>query len=270
MIAHLAKESEDEVKHKDWCRDEFNTNQLDTEKENRTKVELEAKVATLESVIDKLADEIKVLQEEIADLHVQIKRAGEVRENENQVFQATVADQREVQRLLKAALTFLEGFYKEKKAALLQGRYAPGEAPPPPPPGFEAYEKNEQSSGVMKLIEQITDDAKNLENEAIRMEEDSQEAYETFIKDSNEAINDKTKESADKSALKASKEEEKAQTEAELNSTLEKLEELYTYKGELHTACDFVLNNFDLRQEARDQEILALKQAKQIPSGAQT
>merc|ERR1711957_1062613 len=32
MIAQLLKEKEDEIKHKDFCVDEFNTNQLQTEK----------------------------------------------------------------------------------------------------------------------------------------------------------------------------------------------------------------------------------------------
>jgi hypothetical protein len=37
---------------------------------------------------------------------------------------------------------------------------------------------------------------------------------------------------------------------------------------DLHKACDFILQNFDIRQEARDQEIEALAQAKAILSGA--
>ena len=33
-------------------------------------------------------------------------------------------------------------------------------------------------------------------------------------------------------------------------------------------SCDFTLKNFDIRQEARDQEVEALRQAKAILSGA--
>ena len=40
------------------------------------------------------------------------------------------------------------------------------------------------------------------------------------------------------------------------------------YKEQLHSSCDFVLKNFDIRQTARDEEIEALKQAKAILSGA--
>eukprot|EP00448_Togula_jolla_P003903 CAMPEP_0170599444 /NCGR_PEP_ID=MMETSP0224-20130122/16799_1 /TAXON_ID=285029 /ORGANISM="Togula jolla, Strain CCCM 725" /LENGTH=58 /DNA_ID=CAMNT_0010924093 /DNA_START=1 /DNA_END=177 /DNA_ORIENTATION=- len=46
------------------------------------------------------------------------------------------------------------------------------------------------------------------------------------------------------------------------------LEQLSTYNAELHTSCDFVMKNFDLRQTARDEEVEALKQAKAILSGA--
>ena len=47
MVAELAKQQEDEVKHKDFCVDEFNTNQLQTEKTERTKQDL---IATIEDL----------------------------------------------------------------------------------------------------------------------------------------------------------------------------------------------------------------------------
>jgi len=46
------------------------------------------------------------------------------------------------------------------------------------------------------------------------------------------------------------------------------LEDLSNYNAELHTSCDFIIKNFDIRQTARDEEIEALKQAKAILSGA--
>ena len=46
------------------------------------------------------------------------------------------------------------------------------------------------------------------------------------------------------------------------------LEQLANYKAELHSSCDFVMKNFEIRQTARDEEIEALKQAKAILSGA--
>merc|ERR1711870_43301 len=134
MIAQLLKEKEDEIKHKDFCVDEFNTNQLQTEKKEREKQDLIAKIEDLELTIKTLAEEIEPLKAEIAEMQVQLKRAGENREKENREFQMTVADQRETQKLLQAALNVLAEFYG-KKAALLQRQDPVG---PPPPAGFEA------------------------------------------------------------------------------------------------------------------------------------
>merc|ERR1712115_381306 len=120
MVAQLLKEKADEIKHKDFCVDEFNTNQLQTEKKDREKQDLIAKIEDLELTIKTLTEEIEALKAEIAEMQVQLKRAGENREKENKEFQMTVADQRETQKLLQAALNVLAEFYGKKEAALLQ------------------------------------------------------------------------------------------------------------------------------------------------------
>merc|ERR1719305_2180806 len=77
MIATLTKEQADEVKHKDFCNDELNTNQLQTEKKEREKVELEATIEGLKAELETLTKEIKQLKAEIAESKLQMKRAGE-------------------------------------------------------------------------------------------------------------------------------------------------------------------------------------------------
>merc|ERR1719158_2438565 len=101
MVAQLLKEKADEIKHKDFCTDEFNTNELQTEKKERAKSDLTAKIEDLEMTIKALAEAIEALKAEIAEMQVQLKRAGEDREKENKEFQMTVADQRETQKLLQ-------------------------------------------------------------------------------------------------------------------------------------------------------------------------
>merc|ERR1712156_786808 len=265
MVAQLLKEKEDEIKHKDFCVDEFNTNQLQTEKKEREKKDLIAKIEDLEMTIKSLADAIAKLKAEIAEMQVQMKRAGEDREKENKEFQTTVADQRATQKLLKAALTVLQDFYG-KKAAFLQQQKQP--AGPPPPPGFEEYKKNAASGGVMKMIEQIISDAKAMEAEAIRSEEDAQKAYEDFVKETNASIEAKSKEIVNKSELKAKAETDLVETKEAKEAVMLELEQLSNYNAELHQSCDFVMKNFDVRQTARDEEVEALKQAKAILSGA--
>jgi len=263
MVTALLKEKADEIKHKDFCTEEFNTNQLQTEQKERQKSDLLAKIEDLEMTIKQLTADIGTLKSEIAEMQVQMKRAGEDRENQNKEFQTTVADQRATQKLLTAALEILKGFY-EKKAALLQQE----PAGPPPPPGFKEYKKNAGAGGVMGMIQQIITDAKAMEADAIRSEEDAQKAYEDFVKETNSGIEAKSKDMVNKTEEKAKAEGDLTESNEAKENVLLELEQLSNYNAELHQSCDFIMKNFEIRQTARDEEIDALKQAKAILSGA--
>jgi len=267
MVAELLKEKADEIKHKDFCTDEFNTNQLQTEKKDREKSDLIAKIGDLESTIKSLSEAIETLKAEIAEMQVQLKRAGEDREKQNKEFQSTVADQRETQKLLTAALGVLQDFYAKKApgASLAQKQEPVG---PPPPPGFETYKKSAASGGVLAMIQQIISDAKAMEADTIRSEEDAQKAYEDFVKETNNSIEAKSKDIVNKSELKAKREIDLVEAKEAKEGVLLELEQLSNYNAELQQSCNFVLKNFDIRQTARDEEIEALRQAKAILSGA--
>merc|ERR1711861_28664 len=70
MVAQLLKEKEDEIKHKDFCVSEFNTNELQTEKKEREKADLIAKIEDLELTIRQLTEAIEQLKAEIAEMQV--------------------------------------------------------------------------------------------------------------------------------------------------------------------------------------------------------
>merc|ERR1719491_144807 len=267
MVVQLLKEKEDEIKHKDFCTDEFNTNELQTEKKTRSKQDVAAKISDLEMTIKQLTEAITGLRSEVSELQVQLKRAGEDREKQNKEFQMTVADQRATQKLLVQAMNVLKSFYakKAKAAALLQTQAPAG---PPPPPGFESYKKNAAAGGVMGMLQQIANDAKAMEAETIRAEEDSQKSYEEFVKDTNGSIEEKNKDIIHKSKTQAKAEADLVQAKDDKEAVLLELEQLGNYKAELHSSCDFIVKNFEIRQAARDEEVEALKQAKAILSGA--
>merc|ERR1719405_465455 len=212
-------------------------------------MDLEAKIEDLTMTIDTTAKAIETLKAEVAELQVQMKRAGEDREKENKEFQTTVADQRATQKLLTAALNILKGFYE--KAALVQKsseqKVVNGQAPPP---GFKSYEKNAASGGVMGMMSGIINDAKAMEAEAIRGEETAQKTYESFVKDTNMSIDEKTKDIVGKSDMKAKAEADKVEAMEERDGVLGELEQLANENADLHKSCDFTLKNFELRQTA--------------------
>merc|ERR1719456_1764133 len=120
----------------------------------------------------------------------------------------------------------------------------------------------------MGMIKAIIDDAKQMEADAIAAEDEAQKAYEDFVKDTNASIEDKSKQIVEKSEQKAKAEDDKTKAEETRDNILLDLEQLSNEAADLHKACDYVLKNFDIRQTARDQEVEALKQAKNILSGA--
>jgi len=262
MVTQLTAEKNDEIKHKDFCVEEFNTNQIQTERKERTKQDLLALIEDLDLTIKTLSAEIDTLKSEIAELNTELKRAGEDREKQNKEFQQVVADQRASQKLLTAALNILKGFYEKKEAALVQ------QQGPPPPPGFKEYKKSGAAGGVMGMIQEIINDAKKMEADALRAEEEAQAAYEELVTDTNKSVEEKTKSQVNKVEEKAKAEENLQQAITDKEAALLELEELSNYNAELHQSCDFVMKNFEIRQTARDEEIEALKQAKMILSGA--
>ena len=70
----------------------------------------------------------------------------------------------------------------------------------------------------MGMIQQIINDAKAMEAEAIRAEEDSQKSYEDFVKETNASIEEKSKAIVNKS-------EEKAKSETDLAQLLKEKED---------------------------------------------
>merc|ERR1719248_341340 len=138
----------------------------------------------------------------------------------------------------------------------------------PPPPGFKKYEKSASSGGVMGVMQNIIDEAKGLEEEAVRGEEEAQSSFEEFTRDTTQSINDKTKDSVNKAEQKSETEKERVQMEAYRDTSLTELEELAQVNKDLHNSCDFLMKNFDTRVEARDSEVEALKQGLAIFTGA--
>jgi len=268
MVTQLQKEQADEVKHRDYCVDSLNQNAKSTESSSRDKSDVNMQIEDLTMSIQALDQEIETLKSEITESQTQLKRAGEDRELENREFQGTVADQRASQKLLNQALSVLKGFYNKKAVVALSQASHGKKQDPASPPGFSSYKKQNGAGGVMGMIQQIISDSKTLEAQAIHAEEEAQKAYESYVKETNRSIEEKSTSITNKSEDKAKAEGEKTEAEQSKEEVVLSLEQLANDNADLHKSCDFVMKNFDIRQEARDQEVEALKQAKAILSGA--
>merc|ERR1740121_2260577 len=204
----------------------------------------------------------------------QMKRASEIREAENADFQTTVSDHRVMSIILSKALDRMKQVY-----ALLQQRsLKPGAPhiqtsathtdPGNGPAKFKKYGENAGGGRVVAMLEEVLADTKKTEDQAMASEADSQSAYENFMKDSNKAITKTTQAISDMTGARASAKEELSMAKTDFGQTMTELEGLDQTAADLHKSCDYILKNFDARQQARAAEMDALREAKNILSGA--
>merc|ERR1712039_312825 len=120
----------------------------------------------------------------------------------------------------------------------------------------------------MQVIQKLIYDARELESESKKGEQALQDQYEAFVSETNKAVKELMSEVATKAEQKAEADQAKVSTHEDIEGVVSELEGLAKYNSEMHTACDFLIKNFNARQEARSQEMEALQQAKQILNGA--
>jgi hypothetical protein len=269
MIVMLKKQTEDEVKKYDWCKAEFKENEMTTLKTEDRKADLEAKIAELESTIKALEADIAKATQDIEEAQVALQSASLSRKQENLDYQKVVADQTVVIDVLKKALKRMAKYY-EGESLLQRGKSSEDPAPGSVAPVAQMeYKPSSGASGVMQMLEKLISEAKELMAESKSSENEAQKAYEETIASTNAQIVDLQKLVTVKTKAKAKATKDKMQAEEDLTATVLELEGLAKYKADLHTECDFLLHNFDTRQESRGAEVEALQQAKQILNGAQ-
>jgi len=262
--AELKKQQKDEYEKNEFCKKELDSNEDTTKVKENEKEDLEDALADTENSIKKLTGEIDSLKKEVAEMKVSLKRAGEDRKAENQEFQAAVADQRAVVNILNKVLARLKMFY-EKKGLLQTGMGA--EQDPPPKPKA-TVEKSGGAGGVMQLIQMIIEDAGREEAELVMSEQKAQEAYAGFVVETKNCIDACDTSIAEKEEALAADEADKAESEAAIMAVTQELTSLKDLNLGLHADCDFLMENFEIRQTARKEEMDAIDEAKAILSGA--
>merc|ERR1719346_922674 len=101
------------------------------------------------------------------------------------------------------------------------------------------------------MIQQIMNDAKALETETVRDEQELQEDYEHFVKDTNASIQAKQQQIVNQSAAKSDAEQALITAEEDLKTKVTELETLKNTAGAIKMDCDFLVRNFEVRQDAR-------------------
>merc|ERR1719436_1139042 len=99
-------------------------------------------------------------------------------------------------------------------------------------------------------------------------EKNGQEAYEKMMSDSKEKRAEDSKLLTDKAAAKSDLESSLEESTMEKKSTAKELMATDKYISSLHAECDWLVQYYDVRKEARADEVDSLEKAKAVLSGA--
>jgi len=307
MVELLQKEQNDDEHKKEYCSMQFDVSDDKKKALERSLAGAESAIATAKETLATLTQEIKALDAGIRALDKSVAEATEQRKEENAEFKALMASNTAAKEVLAFAKNRLNQFYNPKlykpppkvelssedriydsmggtlSTAAPSGIAGTGitvlsqvsmhrqhkAAPAPPPATWKAYAtKSGENTGVIAMIDLLIGDLDKEMTEAETDEKNSQADYEQMMKDS------AAKRTTDSKAL-TEKSSAKADTEAELQSQAEykadkAKEHMATMKyiSSLHAECDWLLQYFDARKEARAGEVDSLRKAKAVLSGA--
>jgi hypothetical protein len=305
MVVTLKQEQLDDEAKRDYCTATFDAAE-DKKKETEHAIkDLETQIAEAEEAVTTMAEEIKALQDGIAALDKQVVQATEQRKDENAEYTELMASNSAAKELIGIAKNRMNKFYnpklykpppkreltEEERITLNMGGTLAPTPPPggiagtgvtalvdvkvhradpgPPPETFGGYKKKgEESNGVIAMMDGLAAELDKEMTEAKAEEKDAQSDYETFMSDSADKRAEDSKSITEKSEAKATTETELEANKEAQGAKGKDLKVLVNMIRDLHADCDFLLENYDLREKARSDEIDALGKAKAVLSGA--
>jgi len=276
MVATLKTEQLDDDNKKEYCAAQFDSTEDKMKVLKGTASDLELTISETEESIAALAAEIKALQAGVASLDKSVAEATAQRKAENEEFVELMSSDNAAKELLAFAKKRLMKFYSPKLYAATtflqvsgQSKHSSKADPGPAPAAPGPYStKSAESSGVVAMLDKLIAGLDKEMQEAEVSEKSAQENYQALMADS------AAKRTADGASI-TEKEAAKADLGAELEaakeskaSTANAAMATEKYIASLHAECDWLVQYFDVRKEARTGEIESLANAKAVLSGA--
>jgi septal ring factor EnvC (AmiA/AmiB activator) len=308
MVADLVKEQESDDSQKESCESELFKAAQDKKDTEDELASLAASIEEMSATVATIGEEVDALQSEIKSLDKAVSEATATRKEEHETFLRTQSENSAAVQIVEKAKNRLAKFYTpnlykappkqeltmEEKIYQSSGRgefvateapdTIPGTsipvlaqirlaskkaAPPPPPETFGAYQKKgSKSNGVMALMDQMVDELKTDGSEAKHGEEMAQKDYEHLMESSQKSREQSGKSITEKEAAKADWGEKIATANTDQATSKDALQALKELIASLHGKCDFLLETYEMRKDARHKESEGLKSAKGVLNGA--
>jgi len=265
MLKLIVEEGEADQKQLDWCDSERESN--DSELEKRTD-----QIETLEGEIDDLDDQInnpetgliaqiKGTEEDITENHETQASETKTRNEEHAVYLEETSNCKSAEAILKKAIHVLQRYYDAQAKHLEESFLQVSEEPAPPDADFNAAGQSEKGNEVLDMLNFIKDETEK-ERETIQEDEDdAQSDFDSSIESLKGELENLEDSLASLNEDLAEKKKSFATKKVDLKDTKHAKKAIEKYIKELEPGCDFITENFDLRNENRDTETAALEKA---------
>jgi len=277
MVATLKQEQLDDDHKEEYCAAQFDSSDDKKKGLEKTISDLETSITEAKDSILTLVEEIDAIEDGIKALDKAVAEATEQRKEEHEDFTEEMSSNAAAKELLGFAKNRLNKFYNPKlykppAASFIQiSKHEQSDevAPPPPPEAVGGYKKKgEESAGVIGMIDTLVRDVTKEMTESETEEKDAQGDYEQMMSDSKEKRATDSKALTEKTSTKAEMETQLESSTEGKTSAGKELMATEAYISSLHADCDWLLKYFDMRKEARANEVDALEKAKAVLSGA--
>jgi len=280
MIYHLMDEQKDEDEHKHWCDLEINKTDASLADKADKIAELQAKIAASEAYTQQLAEEIMAANEMVAKIEMHMKESTEIREIGKKENALAAKDAQDAQAAIANAIAVLETHYKEsgmiakESWELVQTRRAgePAELPETPSTWDASYtgvtDPTAAGSGIIAVLQATNENFAKMEADTMAQEASDHHFYEEEMKDCAIEKATRLKEAEVKAAEKQRQADKTATLSAERKHVEEEHEATTQYLADLQKACVEGSSTYDDRKAARQKEIDALHEAKDILKAA--
>jgi hypothetical protein len=294
MAATLKLEQKADDDKKAYCNSEFDI--ADDNKKSLTRKVADATTAIMDAKesLATIINDIKTTKATILSADKTVAEATDQRQAENAAYKQLMTENTAALELIKMAKNRMNKFYnpslyvappkrelsREDRIAVNMG----GTAPPTPAPGGiagtgimafvqvhmhqEVQKKTEESAGVIAMMDLLLKDLESQMQVAETDEKNAQEDYQQAMSDAKETRTADAKLLGEKMSAKA---ETDAALEAHVEDKMASSRELLgngEYIASLHADCDWLLQNFDQRKQARADEVDAMEKAKDVLNGA--
>lgn len=273
MIKHLDMTNDDEASKRKWCISEINENDADTQKATHEQTRLKEEAITLKKAMKTSQTDINATNDDIQLAQNELQQASLDREKENAEFQRTVADQQTARRVLSKAKDTLKKIYSfiQRSARaqrgeflyMLQGRAS---AAPGAPEGISEYKKSETGKSILHMLDILIEDTRKAEADAEKAEQAAESDYKEIVAESTKVLAEYQLKLSGQETQLADHRESAGRNAANFQENMDELEAHSVELQQLHQECDWLVDKFQQREEARLEEINGLKKAKAVLS----